>query len=160
MAKLSYVISKSSKRAGKSGFHFDGNGSGNWFQRWFNPSKESNSEVAPEKAEIRDLISKLVSEFDGNSESSKETRVEIEGSAEELKEFAAWSIGEIKANAESLKDCAAFAKDYCQAIGDMSIKIWKGFQEEDHNTESEINELKQRVDDLESAGKKKAKADA
>ena len=29
MAKLSYVISKNVRRAGKSGFHFDGNGSGN-----------------------------------------------------------------------------------------------------------------------------------
>lgn len=151
MAKLSYIISRNSKRSGKTHFGFDGKGSGSWFQKWFNKDHdETNS--AP--SEIRDLISNLTSEFDGNSESLKETRLEIEGSADELKEFAAWSIGEIKANAESLKDLAAFAKDYCRSIGDMTVSIWKGMQEDNG---SEIQELKNRVSELEAAQQKKSK---
>ena len=151
MAKLSYIISKTAKRAGKSHFGFDGKGSGSWFQKWFN---KDHDETNSTPSEIRDLISNLTSEFDGNSESLKETRLEIEGSADELKEFAAWSIGEIKANAESLKDLAAFSKDYCRSIGDMTVSIWKGMQEDNG---SEIQELKNRVSELEAAQQKKSK---
>ena len=170
MAKLSYVISKNVKRSGKSGFHFDGSGSGNWFQRWFSASKESRSEISPEKAEIKDLISKLVTEFDGNSESVRETRFEVEGSADEIKEFAAWSVSEIKANAESLKFAAEFIKDYCQSLGKMCVDMWKGFNEADHieaerdklqstlsTVNGDVENLKVRVDNLEEAAKKSGK---
>lgn len=128
MAKISYLISKSTKRAGKSGFHFDGSGSGSWFQKWFN---KDHDEVNSNPSDIKELISKLVSEFDGNSESNNETRVEFEGSAEEIKEIAAWSIGEIKANADSLKDLANFAKSYCGSLADLSVKIYNNFNDTD-----------------------------
>ena len=155
MAKLSYVISKNVRRAGKSGFHFDGNGSGNWFQNLFN-SKKGETELAPEKAEIKDLISKLVTEFDGNSESVKETRFEVEGSCEEIKEFAAWSIGEIKANAESLKHVADFAKDYCESIGNMSVKIYRGMTDAE-KVETERDQLQTEVEKLKGELAAKAK---
>lgn len=153
MAKLSYILSKSTKRAGKSHFGFDGSGSGSWFQKWFN---KDHDEINSNPSDVKDLISKLTSEFDGNSESLKESRIEIEGTAEELKEFAAWSVGEIKANAESLKDAANFCKSYCESIGDMSIKIYKGFMEADSEV-SDIQELKNRVSELEAAQQKKSK---
>ena len=153
MAKISYLLTRNSKRNGKSIFHFDNSGSGSFFQKWFNKDHE---ELTSTPTDIKDLISKLVSEFDGNSESIKETRIEFEGSTDEIKEFASWSVSEIKANAESLKDLAAFAKSYCESIGDMSIKIYRGFVEAD-NELSDIQELKNRVSDLEAAGKAKSK---
>ena len=153
MAKISYLISRNSKRSGKSIFHFDGSGSGSWFSKWFNKDHE---EVSSTPNDIKDLISKLVSEFDGNSESVRETRIEFEGSSDEIQQFASWSIGEIKANADSLKDLAAFTKSYCESIGDMSIKIYRGFVEAD-NDASDIQELKNRVSELEAAQQKKSK---
>ena len=150
MAKISYLISKSSKRAGKSGFHFDGSGSGTFFQKFFKNGKE---EVSDNPSDIKDLISKLVSEFDGNSETIKETRIEFEGSSDEIQQFASWSIGEIKANADSLKDLAAFAKSYCNSLADLSVKIYSGFNEVD-KTASENSELRRENEELKAAAKK------
>jgi hypothetical protein len=53
-----------------------------------------------------------------------------------------------------LKDLAAFSKDYCRSIGDMTVSIWKGMQEDNG---SEIQELKNRVSELEAAQQKKSK---
>ena len=147
MAKLSYVISKNSKRAGKRGVHFDGSGSGNWFQQLF--SKGENK-VPTEKSEIRDLVSKLVLDGDGSYESNSETRVEIEGSSEEIREFANWSVEEIKANSESLKNVAVFIKDYCKALKDVVLDTYKEINEENESSK-DIETLKERVSNLEEA---------
>ena len=151
MAKISYLISKSTKRAGKSGFHFDGSGSGSWFQKWFNKDHE---EVNSNPSDIKELISKLVSEFDGNSESNNETRVEFEGSTEEIREFASWSVSEIKANADSLKDLANFARSYCGSLADLSVKIYKNFSDADKVSE-ENAALKKENEELKAAAEKK-----
>ena len=151
MAKISYLISKTAKRAGKSGFHFDGSGSGTWFQKIFRNGKEDISE---NPSDLKDLMSKLVSEFDGNSESVKETRVEFEGSTEEIREFASWSVSEIKANSESLKDLANFARSYCGSLGDLSIKLYRSFNDADKAVE-ENSVLRQENEELKKAAAEK-----
>ena len=117
MAKVSYVISKNSSGNGKSNFHFDGNaGSGKWFSKIFNNGKEEHSS---DPNEITDLLSKLVVDGDYSISRNSETRIEFEGSTEEIKEFATWSINQVKAEAGTLKELAAFLKEYCRAIVDM-----------------------------------------
>ena len=91
MAKISYLISKNSKSSGKHLFHFDGSGSGSFFQKWFN---KDHDEINSNPTDLKDLLSKIVSEFNGDSESVREKRIEFEGSCEEIKEFASWSISE------------------------------------------------------------------
>jgi len=117
MAKVSYVISKNSNGNGKSNFHFDGNtGSGKWFSKIFKNGKE---EHASEPNEIVDLVSKLVVDGDYSISRNSETRIEFEGSTEEIKEFAAWSINQVKAEAGTLKSVAEFVKNFCKTLVDM-----------------------------------------
>ena len=116
MAKVSYVISKNSNGNGKSNFHFDGGtGSGKWFSKIFKNGKEKHSS---EPNEVVDLISKLVVDGEYSITKNSETRIEFEGSTEEIKEFAAWSINQVKAEAGSLKSLAEFIKEYCKSIAD------------------------------------------
>ena len=103
MAKVSYVINKNSSGNGKQNFHFDGNGNGKWFSKIFNNGKEEHSS---EPNEIIDLLSKLVIDGDYSINKNSETRIEFEGSTDEIKEFAAWSVNQIKAEAGSLKSVA------------------------------------------------------
>lgn len=122
MAKISYVLSKNSSGNGKSNFHFDGNtGSGKWFSKIFNNGKEEHSS---EPNEITDLISKLVVDGEYNRNKITETRIEFEGSTEEIKEFAVWSINQVKAEAGSLKAIAEFVKEYCKSLADMFKDIF------------------------------------
>ena len=117
MAKVSYVISKNSTGNGKQNFHFDGGtGSGKWFSKIFKNGKEEHSS---EPNEVVDLISKLVIDGDYSINKNSETRIEFEGSVEEIKEFAAWSINQVKAEASALKNIAEFVKEYCKSIVDM-----------------------------------------
>ena len=116
MAKVSYIISKNSTGNGKSNFHFDGNaGSGKWFTKIFKNGKEENSS---DPNEITDLLSKLVVDGEYAISKNSETRIEFEGSTEEIKEFAAWSVNQIKAEAGSLKAIAEFVKEYCKSLTD------------------------------------------
>ena len=134
MAKVSYVISKNSTGNGKSNFHFDGGtGSGKWFGKIFKNGKEENSS---EPNEVVDLISKLVVDGDYSISKNSETRIEFEGSTEEIKEFAAWSVNQIKAEANSLKAVAEFLKEYCKSIVDM-FKGIVGYSEHVDNVQSE-----------------------
>ena len=134
MAKVSYVISKNSSGNGKSNFHFDGNtGSGKWFSKIFNNGKEEHSS---EPNEITDLISKLVVDGEYTISKNSETRIEFEGSTEEIKEFAAWSINQVKAEAGSLKAIAEFVKEYCKSIVDMFKGIF-GYTEHVEDIQSE-----------------------
>ena len=129
MAKVSYVISKNSSGNGKSNFHFDGNtGSGKWFSKIFNNGKEEHSS---EPNEITDLLSKLVIDGEYSINKNSETRIEFEGSTEEIKEFAAWSVNQIKAEAGSLKAIAEFIKEYCKSITDMFKDIFKCVEQMD-----------------------------
>ena len=129
MAKVSYVISKNSSGNGKSNFHFDGNtGSGKWFSKLFNNGKE---EYASEPNEIADLISKLVVDGEYTISRNSETRIEFEGSTDEIKEFAAWSVNQIKAEAGSLKAIAEFVKEYCKSLTDMFKDIFKCVEQMD-----------------------------
>lgn len=134
MAKVSYVISKNSSRNGKQNFHFDGGtGSGKWFSKIFKNDKEEHSS---EPNEVVDLISKLVIDGEYSISKNSETRIEFEGSTEEIKEFAAWSINQVKAEAGSLKSLAEFLKEYCKAIVDMFKGIF-GFTEHVDNLQVE-----------------------
>ena len=115
MAKISYVISKKSVGNGKGGFHFDGQGSGKWFEKIF---KGNQYEMHSEPNEITGLLSKLVVESDYNFSGDKETRIELEGSSDEIKELGQWSVNYIKAEASTLKPMAEFIRDYFKTFSD------------------------------------------
>ena len=158
MAKVSYVISKNSSGNGKSNFHFDGNaGSGKWFSKIFNNGKEKHSS---DPNEITDLLSKLVVDGDYSISRNSETRIEFEGSTEEIKEFATWSINQVKAEAGTLKELAAFLKEYCRAIVDMFKGIFgytehvEEIQSERDKFEAENLRLTKEMDDLRESLKK------
>ena len=132
MAKVSYVISKNSTGNGKQNFHFDGGtGSGKWFSKIFKNGKDF-----AEPNEVVDLISKLVIDGDYSINKNSETRIEFEGSTEEIKEFAAWSINQVKAEAGSLKSVAEFVKEYCKSIVDMFKGIF-GYTEHVEQVQNE-----------------------
>ena len=158
MAKVSYVLSKSGSGNGKTNFHFDGNaGSGKWFSKIFNNGKEEHSS---DPNEITDLLSKLVVDGDYSISRNSETRVEFEGSTEEIKEFATWSINQVKAEAGTLKELAAFLKEYCRAIVDM-FKGISGYTEHVEEIQSERDKfeaenlrLTKEMDDLRESLKK------
>lgn len=135
MAKVSYVLSKNSSGNGKSNFHFDGNvGSGKWFSKLFNGN--GKLETAAEPNDITDLLSKLVVDGEYSISRNSETRIEFEGSTEEIKEFATWSINQVKAEAGSLKSVAEFLKEYCKSIVNMFKDIF-GFTEHVDQVQSE-----------------------
>ena len=128
MAKVSYVISKNSTGNGKSNFHFDGGtGNGKWFSKIFN-GNTGKHETATEPNEVVDLFSKLVVDGEFSISKNSETRIEFEGSTEEIKEFATWSINQVKAESESLKAVAEFVKEYCKSFTTMFKDIF-GFTE-------------------------------
>ena len=134
MAKVSYVISKNSTRNGKSNFHFDGGtGNGKWFSKIFKNGKEEHSS---EPNEVVDLISKLVIDGDYSISKNSETKIEFEGSVEEIKEFATWSINQVKAESGSLKSLAEFIKEYCKTIVDMFKGIF-GYTEHVEQVQAE-----------------------
>lgn len=161
MAKVSYVISKNSSGNGKSNFHFDGNtGNGKWFSKIFNNGKE---EHASEPNEIVDLVSKLVVDGEYSISRNSESRIEFEGSTEEIKEFATWSINQIKAESGSLKAAAEFLKEYCKSIANMFKDIF-GFTEhveqvqaERDQFEAENKKLSKDLETLRESLKKTAK---
>ena len=129
MAKISYVLTKKSDVNGKSNFHFDGGtGNGRWFSKIFKNGKEEHSS---EPNEVVDLISKLVIDGDYSINKNSETRIEFEGSTDEIKEFAAWSVNQIKAEAGSLKAIAEFVKEYCKSLTDMFKDIFKCVEQMD-----------------------------
>ena len=158
MAKVSYVLSKSGSGNGKTNFHFDGNvGSGKWFSKIFNNGKEEHSS---DPNDITYLLSKLVVDGDYSISRNSETRVEFEGSTEEIKEFATWSINQVKAEAGTLKELAAFLKEYCRAIVDM-FKGISGYTEHVEEIQSERDKfeaenlrLTKEMDDLRESLKK------
>ena len=136
MAKVSYVISKKSTGNGKSNFHFDGGtGNGKWFSKIFN-GNTGKHETATEPNEFVDLFSKLVVDGEFSISKNSETRIEFEGSTEEIKEFATWSINQVKAESESLKAVAEFVKEYCKSIVDMFKGIF-GYTEHVEQVQNE-----------------------
>ena len=139
MAKVSYVLSKNSSGNGKSNFHFDGNtGNGKWFSKIFNNGKEEHSS---EPNEIVDLVSKLVVDGEYTISKNSETKIEFEGSVEEIKEFATWSINQVKAEAGSLKSLAEFVKEYCKSFTTMFKDIF-GFTEHVDDLQVERDKFK------------------
>ena len=152
MAKVSYVISKNSSGNGKSNFHFDGNtGNGKWFSKIFNNGKEEHSS---EPNEVVDLISKLVIDGDYSINKNSETRIEFEGSTEEIKEFTTWSINQVKAESSALKSVAEFVKEYCKSLTETFKGIF-GFTEhvddlqlERDKFEAENKKLSKEIEDL------------
>lgn len=159
MAKVSYVISKNSSGNGKSNFHFDGNtGNGKWFSKIFNNGKEEHSS---EPNEIVDLVSKLVVDGEYAISKNSETRIEFEGSTEEIKEFATWSINQVKAEAGTLKQFAEFVKEYCKSFTTMFKDIF-GFtehvekiQDERDKFEAENKKLSKEIEGLHESLKQK-----
>ena len=126
MAKVSYVLSKNSSGNCKSNFHFDGGtGSGKWFSKIFKNGKEEHSS---EPNEVVDLISKLVVDGAYSINKNSETKIEFEGSVEEIKEFATWSINQVKAESSTLKNFAEFVKEYCKSLS-ATFKDIFGFTE-------------------------------
>ena len=161
MAKVSYVISKNSTGNGKSNFHFDGNtGSGKWFSKLFNNGKE---EYASEPNEIADLISKLVVDGEYSISRNSETRIEFEGSTEEIKEFATWSINQVKAEASALKSVAEFVKEYCKSLTEIFKDIFRfvedieKVQDERDKFEYENKKLSKEIEDLRESLKQTTK---
>ena len=152
MAKVSYIISKNSNVNGKQNFHFDGGaGSGKWFSKIFKNGKEENSS---DPNEITDLLSKLVADGEYTISKNSETRIEFEGSTEEIKEFATWSINQVKAEAGSLKSFAEFVKEYCKSLSTTFKDIF-GFTEhvddlqlERDKFEAENKKLSKEIEDL------------
>ena len=129
MAKVSYIISKNSTGNGKQNFHFDGGtGSGKWFSKIFKNGKEEHSS---EPNEVVDLISKLVVDGEYSICKNSETRIEFEGSVDEIKEIATWSINQVKAEASALKNIAEFLKEYCNAISGMIKDIFRCIEHDD-----------------------------
>lgn len=152
MAKVSYVLTKNSSRNGKSNFHFDGGtGNGKWFSKIFKNGKEEHSS---EPNEVVDLISKLVIDGDYSVSKNSETRIEFEGSVDEIKEIATWSINRVKAEAGSLKAIAEFLKEYCKSVVDMFKGIFgytehvDRLQEEREKFEAENEKLSKEIKDL------------
>ena len=152
MAKVSYVLSKNSSGNGKSNFHFDGGtGSGKWFSKIFKNEKEEHSS---EPNEVVDLISKLVVDGEYSISKQSETRIEFEGSTEEIKEFATWSINQVKAESGSLKSVAEFVKEYCKSFVDMFKGIFgytehvEQLQEEHDKFEAENKRLSEELKKL------------
>ena len=134
MAKVSYVLTKNSNGNCKSNFHFDGGtGSGKWFSKIFKNGKEEHSS---EPNEVVDLISKLVIDGDYSINKNSETKIEFEGSVEEIKEFATWSINQVKAESGSLKAVAEFVREYCKSVVNM-FKDILGFSEHVDDVQSE-----------------------
>ena len=159
MAKVSYVLSKNSSRNGKSNFHFDGNTrNGKWFSKIFNNGKEEHSS---EPNEIVDLVSKLVVDGEYTISKNSETRIEFEGSTEEIKEFATWSINQVKAEAGSLKNAAEFVKEYCKSIVDTFKGIFgytehvEQVQDERDKFEAENKKLSEELNKLRESLKQK-----
>ena len=163
MAKVSYVINKNSSGNGKSNFHFDGGtGNGKWFSKIFNNGKEEHSS---EPNEVVDLISKLVVDGDYSISKNSETRIEFEGSTDEIKEFAAWSINQVKAEASALKNIAEFVKEYCKSIVDIFKGIFgytehvEQIQAERDQFEAENKRLSEELKKLSESFKEKSKFD-
>ena len=160
MAKVSYVISKNSTGNGKSNFHFDGGtGNGKWFSKIFN-GNTGKHETVTEPNEFVDLFSKLVVDGDYSISRNSETRIEFEGSTEEIKEFATWSINQVKAEASALKSVAEFVKEYCKSFTTMFKDIF-GFvedaekvQDECDKFESENKKLSKEIEGLRESLKK------
>ena len=159
MAKVSYVLSKNSSGNGKSNFHFDGNtGNGKWFSKIFNNGKEEHSS---EPNEIVDLVSKLVVDGEYTISKNSETRIEFEGSTEEIKEFATWSINQVKAEAGSLKNSAEFIKEYCKSFVDIFKGIFgytehvEQVQDERDKFEAENKKLSEELNKLRESLKQK-----
>ena len=144
MAKVSYVINKKSDVNGKSNFHFDGGtGSGKWFGKIFKNGKEEHSS---EPNEVVDLISKLVIDGDYSINKNSETKIEFDGSVEEIKEFATWSINQVKAESSTLKNFAEFVKEYCKSFTTMFKDIF-GFTEH-------VDDLQDERDKFEAENKR------
>lgn len=139
MAKVSYVINKNSNGNCKSNFHFDGNGSGKWFSKIFNGNTGKHETVA-EPNEFTDLLSKLVVDGEYSINKSSETRIEFEGSVDEIKEFATWSINQVKAEASALKNIAEFVKEYCKSIVDIFKGIF-GYTEHVEQVQAERDQF-------------------
>ena len=164
MAKVSYVINKNSSGNGKSNFHFDGNGSGKWFSKIFNGNTGKHETVA-EPNEFTDLLSKLVVDGEYTISKNSETRIEFEGSTEEIKEFAAWSINQVKAEASALKNIAEFVKEYCKSIVDIFKGIFgytehvEQIQAERDQFEAENKRLSEELKKLSESFKEKSKFD-
>ena len=138
MAKVSYVISKNSSGNGKSNFHFDGGtGSGKWFSKIFKNGKE---EYSSDPNEIVDLISKLVIDGDYSINKNSETKIEFEGSVEEIKEFSTWSINQVKAESSTLKNFAEFVKEYCKSFS-ATFKDIFGYTEHVEQVQDERDKL-------------------
>ena len=144
MAKVSYVLTKNSNGNCKSNFHFDGGtGSGKWFSKIFKNGKEEHSS---EPNEVVDLISKLVIDGDYSINKNSETKIEFEGSVEEIKEFATWSINKVKAESSTLKNSAEFVKEYCKSFTTMFKDIF-GFTEH-------VDDLQDECDKFEAENKR------
>ena len=94
---------------------------------------------------------------------NSETKIEFEGSVEEIKEFAAWSINQVKAEASALKNIADFVKEYCKSFTTMFKDIFgytehvDQLQEERDKFEAKNKNLSEELNKLSESLKKTAK---
>ena len=149
MAKLSYVISKKSDKSGKSKFHFNNDG-GKWFEI-FHKNNESVQTENPN--ELTNLISRLETDFEGTAKVDSETRFELEGSVEELKELGTFAVSYLKEEGNFLKTTAACIKEYFKGVIEMFTGINRGIKEFDR-TEEELDKANKEIKDLKDQIKK------
>ena len=140
--KASFILTKKSNRKGNDNLHFDAGGSGKFFQIFTKfVGEKKSSEPAQDHSEFSDLLSKLVIEHNHDGVYDEESRIELDGEAKEIKELAAWAIGEIKADGDilinTLERLGSAAKDVV-SIATNSEQLDK-----------ENRELKSKLDKLE-----------
>ena len=140
--KLSVIFTKKSNRKGNGNLHFDAGGSGKFFQIFTKfVGEKKTSEPAQDHSEFTDLLSKVVIEHNHDGVYDEEGKFEMDGESKDIKELAAWMIGEIKADGDvlinTLERIGAAAKDVV-SIATNSEQLDK-----------ENRELKSRLDKLE-----------
>lgn len=150
MAKISYVISKNSDKNGKSMFHFNNDGGFKWYEIFH---KKEEAQQAENANELTNLISRLESEFEGSAKVNSETRIEIEGSTEELKEMGSVLISYIKEEGNFLKSVAAFVKEYFKGFLEMFTGVNRSFNDVE-KTEEALDKANDEIKDLKDQIKK------
>jgi len=150
MAKISYVISKKSDKSGKSNFHFNNDGGFKWFDIFH---KKEESFQAENPNELTNLISRFETDFEGTAKVDSETRFELEGSVEELKELGTFAVSYLKEEGNLIKSAAMFIKEYFKDIIETFTGINRSINEVDRS-EEELNKTNKEIKDLKDQIKK------
>ena len=150
MAKISYVISKKSDKSGKSNFHFNNDGGFRWYEIFH---KKDETVQAENPNELTNLISRFETGFEGTAKVDSETRFELEGSVEELKELGTFAISYLKEEGNFLKETATWIKECFKGVIEMFTGINRSINEVD-KTEEALDRANEEIKDLKDQIKK------